>query len=146
MTESVRTPEPRVQGQGICLLRQDQQPRKICDFFFLREREMRQHVKGRVAQLPHTASNRSAKSGGWPSWPSGPLRPRGHQILSERPPTRHCNHPGPSSPRGTPQLRGASRAFALAKLVMNSTDSPLHLPPVSIATTIKWHRSLANSS
>ena len=32
MIESVRTPEPRVQGQGICLLRQDQQPRKICDF------------------------------------------------------------------------------------------------------------------
>ena len=30
--ESVRTAEPRVQGQGICLLRQDQQPRKICDF------------------------------------------------------------------------------------------------------------------
>ena len=32
MIESIRTPEPRVQGQGICLLRQDQQPRKICDF------------------------------------------------------------------------------------------------------------------
>ena len=32
MIESVRTPEPRVQGQGICLLRHDQQPRTICDF------------------------------------------------------------------------------------------------------------------
>ena len=44
------------------------------------------------------------------------------------------------------RIGGASRARAEAKVFTKSTDSVLHRPPVSMATTTKWHLSPWRSS
>ena len=44
------------------------------------------------------------------------------------------------------RMGGASRARAEAKVFTKSSDSELHRPPVSMATTTKWHLSPWRSS
>ena len=129
MIESVRT--PRVQGQGICLSRQDQQPKKICDFGMTPVTSS--------SLVPTSTSNESHTR-------SVELHARSRYAVQR---VSHSFRRAPRSfqihhPRVSHSCRRASRSFQIRNSLSRSTED--RQPPCSASTTTRSRRKELNGA